>query len=70
MPFDGSTVRKLREDRGLTREAFAVAIGRSFPSVVAYESGSQVPPTAVVERIATALEVPVGRLFEEGAARV
>lgn len=61
--FDGSRLRILRENAGVSRERLAVAIGRSYSAVVQYESGALTPPTRVLAHIADTLGVPVDDLF-------
>lgn len=62
--FSAVRLRQLRTERAMSREALAVAIGRSYPSVHNYERGSVVPPTETVEHIADALGCEIGDLFE------
>lgn len=60
-------IRRRRQAAGLTRERLAVAIGRSFPSVVSYESGHIQPPVAVLVRIAAELGCTVDDLLDHPA---
>ena len=69
----GARVRELRLDRGLTLKALGRQAGLSHPFLSQLERGLARPSVASVERIAQALEVPVGALWAErhrGAARV
>lgn len=66
MPFAGHRLQELREAQGRSRERLAGDIGRSYPAVVAYESGRVTPPLPVAEAIAQALGVPLADLLDEG----
>lgn len=61
-------VRSLRAQRELTLEALAAKseVSRSMLSLV--ERGESSPTAAVLERIATGLDVPLASLFEDAAA--
>jgi transcriptional regulator with XRE-family HTH domain len=65
----GENVRRLREAKGLSQEAFAdlCEVHRTYLSGV--ECGSRNPTLAVVERIARALGVTAADLFSEVAKR-
>ena len=67
MPFSADRVRKYRESRDMSREALAESIGRSYPSVVLYETGRVTPPLSVIEDIAQALNVTTADLLDEAA---
>lgn len=58
----------IRRSRGLTREALAVAVGRSFHTVRAYELGATVPSGQVLGRLADVLDVQVDDLFDRAAS--
>lgn len=62
--FSGERLRRLREEGGLSREALALAVRRSYPSIKLYERGEVVPPGRVLARLAAALGCEVGDLFE------
>ena len=64
--FSPSRLRSLREGAGLTRTDVAYAARRSEQSVWLWERGKVVPPTEALERVAHALGVNVGDLFEDG----
>ncbi len=69
----GARVRELRLDRGLTLKALGRQAGLSHPFLSQLERGLARPSVASVERIAQALQVPVGSLWAErhrGAACV
>ncbi|MEM1071123.1 MAG: helix-turn-helix transcriptional regulator [Planctomycetota bacterium] len=61
----GKAVRRLRESRGISQEDFAsrAEIHRTYISSV--ERGKVVVSIGVAERIASALEMPLSRLFKE-----
>jgi transcriptional regulator with XRE-family HTH domain len=68
LAFSGPALRKARESAGRHAEEIALAIGRSTYSVHQYERGSNLPTIPVLCRLAAELGIPVGALFEEGAA--
>jgi lambda repressor-like predicted transcriptional regulator len=59
----GARVRELRHDRGLTLKALGRAAGLSHPFLSQLERGLARPSVGSLERIARALEVPVGALW-------
>lgn len=61
--FDGSRLRQVRLARHLTPEQLAVSIGRSAPTIHAYEHGRIVPSTPALAALADALKIPVDDLF-------
>jgi DNA-binding XRE family transcriptional regulator len=61
--FSGGRMRAAREDAWLSREQLAVAIGRGYPTVLAYETGRLRPPTAVCKRLARILGCTVADLM-------
>jgi transcriptional regulator with XRE-family HTH domain len=63
--FRPHLVREARDAAGMTREQLAVAIGRSFQTVRAYEWGVVSPPAAMLGRLASVLDVDVSDLFED-----
>jgi transcriptional regulator with XRE-family HTH domain len=72
--FRPERVRALRERRGLSREQFAVLIGRSFGTVTKLERGEIRPSLTTLGELARVLRCSVADLFEEdvhtaGAAR-
>lgn len=62
--FAGNRLRSIREDRGITREQLATATGRGYESICSYELGRSVPSVGALARMAAALGVEVGELFE------
>lgn len=63
--ISGSTIRRLRKQAGLTQKALAQTIHRCPATVCMYERGQRDIPTSVLAKIATALQVQPGDLFEE-----
>ena len=63
-----SQLRSVRETRGLSREALASRAGVSVSSIVRIESGDYHPNLTTLRKIAEALEVPIGRIFDLEAA--
>jgi transcriptional regulator with XRE-family HTH domain len=67
----GARVRELRHERGLTLKALGRSAGLSHPFLSQLERGLARPSVGSVERIAGALDVPVGALWsaprQEGA---
>jgi len=61
--FNGTKLRELREQAGLTREHVAIAIGRSAETVGLYERGKVMPPASLVAAMADELGCPAGDLF-------
>jgi len=59
----GGTVRAQREQRHLTIASLARKVGVSAAAISQIESGAVQPSVATLRRLATALEVPVFRLF-------
>ena len=59
----GARVRELRHERGLTLKALGRRAGLSHPFLSQLERGLARPSVGSVERIAIALEVPVGALW-------
>jgi transcriptional regulator with XRE-family HTH domain len=59
----GARVRELRRERGLTLKALGRSAGLSHPFLSQLERGLARPSVGSVERIATALNVPVAALW-------
>jgi transcriptional regulator with XRE-family HTH domain len=59
----GARVRELRHQRGLTLKALGRSAGLSHPFLSQLERGLARPSVNSVERIAVALDVPVGALW-------
>jgi transcriptional regulator with XRE-family HTH domain len=62
--FRADRLRSLRLEQGISFERLAVAIDRSYSSIIQYESGAVTPPAPIVERLAHALDVGVDDLLD------
>jgi transcriptional regulator with XRE-family HTH domain len=60
----GVTIKRLREQRGLTQDALAKKAGVHRVYVAQIEAQTKVPSIATLEKLAKALGVKVGRLLE------
>ena len=63
----GVNVRKFRKERGLSQEALAFECGLHRTYISGVERGIRNPTVVVLEKIATALQVPASRLLEDVA---
>ena len=61
----GRNVRKLREERGLSQEAFADLSGLHRTYLSGIERGARNPTVGIIERLANALDVPASDLLAE-----
>ncbi len=61
----GTTVRQLREERGLSREVLAVAAGLTTGTLARLELGQSDPAWSTVQAVAAALDVSVAELAEK-----
>ncbi len=68
--FSPDRLRALRKQVGLSREALAHAIGRSYMQVGNYERGQQRPPAEVLDEIARVLGCTRDDLLSEDGAHV
>ncbi len=59
----GTTIRKMREEKGVTQEALARAAGMIRANLSRIEASKHRPTLETIERIATALKVPVADLI-------
>lgn len=59
----GQQIRRARERSGMSREALAVRIGRSYASVARIETGSQRPPLDTLDAIARATGTTAAKLL-------
>jgi transcriptional regulator with XRE-family HTH domain len=60
----GSNVKRLRKAKGLTQEQLAVDSGIDLTYAGGIERGNRNPSLEVLVRIAAALDVRLGELFE------
>ncbi len=63
--FDGSKLRDLRRQAGISGERFSVAIGRSLSQLAHYETGRSAPPANVLCACADVLGVDVAALLSD-----
>jgi transcriptional regulator with XRE-family HTH domain len=63
--FVGLRLRRIRQEKGMTVEALAAAVGLNKGFLSRLERGAKHPSIATVLRLSAALEVPVGQLFGE-----
>jgi len=61
-PALGPVIRRLREDRGETREALAHRSGIALSMLADIENSRRTPSWVAVRALATALEVKLGEL--------
>lgn len=54
----GETLRRRRQDAGLSQRQLAVSSGVPQPNIAAYESGRRAPEPRTLERLDAALRVP------------
>jgi transcriptional regulator with XRE-family HTH domain len=64
----GARIRELRQERGLSQEALGARSGISTFSVSRIETGKSMPGSATVEKVAHALGVEPGELFQAAGA--
>ena len=57
--MEKKTIRQLRNERNVSREALAVAVGISFPTLVRIETGRAKPRIDIALDIAKYFGVPV-----------
>ena len=61
----GLNLKRLRQERGLSQEAFAFQAGLHRTYVSGVERGVRNPTVLVLEALARALDVPAWRLLED-----
>jgi transcriptional regulator with XRE-family HTH domain len=65
--YSPERLRQARMAGGLRREALALQIGRSAPTIVQYETSREhMPPVVVLERLSDVLGCTVADFFEDG----
>ena len=62
----GQRVRDRREELGLSRKELVQRTGLSYPYVSQIETDDRTPTLVTVEKLATALELPLDALLSEG----
>lgn len=67
----GLNLKRLREEQGLSQEAFADVCGLHRTYISGIERGVRNPTVVILDKIAKALKVPAGQLLDDvrGAAR-
>ncbi|MFG1864759.1 helix-turn-helix domain-containing protein [Microbispora bryophytorum] len=60
----GDTVRRRREELGLTQTELAARAGLKQPAVARFEAGGTMPTIPMLERLAEALEVRLSVQFQ------
>jgi transcriptional regulator with XRE-family HTH domain len=65
--FSGALLRAQRESTNLSREAVAVAVGRTASALHKYESGANIPSGRVLGDLAAVLGCGVEAFFGPGA---
>jgi len=63
--FQAARARALREQQGFSREAFAVAIGKSFTTIVKIDRGEVRPSLTTLGAMARVLSCSVADFFDE-----
>ena len=63
----GSRIRKFRKDRGMSQAQLGEKLGVTFQQVQKYENGKNRVGASRLQMISTALDVPVGHFFTDGA---
>lgn len=57
LEFDGSKLKQLRKDKGLTQTDLATQVGKSFSHIANYENGYATPPSDVLLNLMTIFKV-------------
>ncbi|MGQ0456280.1 MAG: helix-turn-helix domain-containing protein [Hyphomicrobium sp.] len=61
----GLNLKKLREDQGFSQETFADHCGLHRTYISGIERGVRNPTVVILDKIAKALKVPAGALFDD-----
>lgn len=61
------TLRKLREERGLTQKQLGKQMFVNHSTIARWESGSRLPDAAMIARLSGVLDVDVGKLLSAAA---
>jgi transcriptional regulator with XRE-family HTH domain len=64
----GSRIRMFRKDRRMSQAQLGEKLGVTFQQVQKYENGKNRVGASRLQMISTALSVPVGQFFTDGAA--
>ena len=63
--WSGATVKHLRNKRGWTQEALATRVRCARNTIARIETGNRRPSLTLLERLARALKVGLGDLFDQ-----
>lgn len=63
-----NVIKEARIESQMTQTELAEKLGVSQATVCSWETGVNLPPTKMLQPLADALSIPVGRLFEEEAS--
>jgi transcriptional regulator with XRE-family HTH domain len=66
--YVGRNMRRLREERGLSEAAVALALGEPLVRLRAYEAGAERVGSRRLAALARILDVTLGAFFEDGDA--
>lgn len=59
----GERIKRLRENRNLSRESFCNEVGITLSSLSMYENGQRIPRDEIKIKIARLLEISIEALF-------
>lgn len=59
----GQRIKTLREEKGITREAFCNEVGITLSALSMYENGQRIPRDEIKVKIARVLETSIEALF-------
>lgn len=59
----GQRIKTLREEKGITREAFCNTVGITLSALSMYENGQRIPRDEIKVKIARVLETSIEALF-------
>ena len=59
----GQRIKTLREEKGITREAFCNMVGITLSALSMYENGQRIPRDEIKVKIARVLETSIEALF-------
>jgi repressor LexA len=62
LEFDGSKLKQLRKDKGLTQGDLGIKVGRKTEHISNYENGYATPPSDVLLSLMEIFEVPADEL--------
>lgn len=59
----GENLKRIRKQRGFTLKAIAKAVDSSIGYIYELETGSKIPSLSMLQKLAVALDAPVGDLL-------